>query len=125
MYQKNIRVGIGFASRLVCDRRLAFCPYGSAGVTFSSSGSTVLVSYETAVCEIDSEGWLTCSGTYSVTTRKHIGAFMKEYGRGASYYTAKECYEKGHAFNVITGEVMPLADYVNIRNGAGLYTLVV
>lgn len=125
MYQKNIRVGIGYASRLVCDRRLAYCPNGSAGVTFSGSGSVVLVSYETAVCEIDSEGWLTCSGTYSATTRRHINAFMKEYGRGASYYTCKECYEKNHAYNVLTGEVMPLADYVNMRNVAGLYTLAV
>ena len=62
------------------------------------------------VISIDPQGWLVCTGTYSATTRKHIGAFMHEYGNGASYYTAKMCYENNQTYNIYTGEVMSLAD---------------
>ena len=62
------------------------------------------------VISIDPQGWLVCTGTYSVTTRKHIGAFMHEYGNGASYHTAKMCYENNQTYNIYTGEVMSLAD---------------
>lgn len=112
MYSKNIVVGIGYASRLVCDRRLAYCPNGSAGVNFTRDGSVILRSYETNVCQIDAAGWLTCTGTYSATTRKHIGAFLREYGRRATYQDAKKAAEMGHAFNIYSGEVLPLAEYL-------------
>lgn len=86
------------------DKRLSLMPYAQAGIIKDEKGIT-LVSYSTKVCTIDNDGWLTCTGTYSATTRKHIGAFMKECGNGFNYYDAKYCYENNSALNIYTGEV--------------------
>ena len=92
--------------------RLKYMPYASAGVCFElqSDGTENidLWSYQTKVCTIDGNGWLTCTGTYSQTTRKHIGAFLKEYGNGVTYFTAKKCYSDSIAYNIYTGEIKPL-----------------
>lgn len=52
------------------------------------------VSYETTVlfCERTMEGtWeINCTGTYSQTTRKQIGYFLKEYFPMLNYYDMKE-----------------------------------
>ena len=90
------------------DKRLSAMPYAQAGVIFGKNGEVSLISYSTLVCTIDADGWLTCTGTYSQTTRKHIGAFMREYGHGLNYYDAKHCYEKGEMLNIYTGEVKKL-----------------
>jgi len=92
-------------------KKLSVMPYAQAHVEITEKG-TYLFSYTTLVCAIE-EGWLTCTGTYSQTTRKHIGAFCKEYikfpnGERGNYYTAKECYEKGYRLNIETGEVEDL-----------------
>ena len=92
------------------NKRLSRMPYAQAGVISDGRGVS-LISYSTLVCTISPEGWLTCTGTYSATTRKHIGAFMHEYGNGADYYTAKRCYEAGEAYNVFTGEILTLEEY--------------
>ena len=89
------------------DKKLDSMPYAQAGVRFEN-GSIILVSYATVVCIIDEHGFLTCTGTYSKTTRKHIGAFMYEYAPKFSYYTAKMCYENNEAINIYTGEVISL-----------------
>lgn len=90
------------------DKRLSHMPYAQAGVNFKEGG-VELISYSTSVCYIDADGWLYCNGTYSATTRKHIGAFLKEYGNGASYYDAKRCYECNERYNIFTGEVEALS----------------
>ena len=94
------------SGRVYVDKRLAYCPYGQCGVRFEN-GKIILVSYFTYVIEIDNDGWLTCSGTYSATTCKHIRAFMKEYTH-TSYYTAKKCYEENKQYNIYTGEFRDL-----------------
>lgn len=97
MYSKTVREQYGIFQNIehvTYDNRLKYCPYGSAGVNNDGKGNLTLVSYTTPVCFLTNDGWLTCTGTYSATTRKHIGAFMKEYAPGFGYYTAKECYEK-------------------------------
>ena len=91
-------------------KKLSRMPYAQAHVEIDENGGIELISYVTMVISIDPQGWLVCTGTYSATTRKHIGAFMHEYGNGASYYTAKMCYENNQTYNIYTGEVMPLAD---------------
>ena len=89
------------------DKRLRDMPYASAGVSFRKNGDIVLVSYTTDVVIISADGWLRCTGTYSATTRKHIGCFMREYAN--SYYQlAKQCYEENLEYNVFTGEVRPI-----------------
>ncbi len=85
-------------------KRLDRMPYAQAKVIIDDNGAH-LISYATLVCTIDNAGWLSCTGTYSVTTRRHIHAFMCEYGHGANYYTAKGCYEKQEEYNVLTGEI--------------------
>ena len=73
------------------------------------SGSTLmLVSYATPVAELDlSTGWLHINGLYSMTTRRHIGWFMRELGN-FTYQLAKQLYEDNKEFNIRTGEVRDL-----------------
>lgn len=104
MYSKMINDGY-YRTRVVYDKPLKYCPNGSAGVVISNDGTIHLVSYTTRVISLTSDGWMNCSGTYSATTRKHIGAFMKEYGNGLTYYTAKELAETGNQMNIYTGEI--------------------
>lgn len=58
-----------------------------------------LISYNTNVCGLyynDDGDFVECSGTYSATTRKHIGWFAKEYCPARfSYYTFKNIVDKG------------------------------
>ena len=91
-------------------KKLSHMPYAQARVEIDENGGIYLVSYSTTVIIIDPQGWLSCTGTYSATTRKHISAFMHEYGNGASYYTAKKCYEDNAIYNIYTGEIISLAD---------------
>ena len=104
MYTKKVIDGY-YEKTVTYDKRLAYCPYGSAGVIVNDNGIH-LVSYTTLVCSIDNDDFLTCTGTYSATTRKHINAFLKEYAPNLCYYDAKACYEKGHAINIHTGEII-------------------
>lgn len=96
---------------VLVDKRLDFMPYAQAGIVRDKRG-THLISYSTLVCTISPDGWLTCTGTYSATTRKHIGAFLKECGNGVNYYNAKYCYENSVEYNIYTGEIRDLADGV-------------
>ena len=91
-------------------KKLSRMPYAQARVEIDEYGGISLVSYSTVVIIIDPQGWLSCTGTYSQTTRRHISAFMHEYGNGAGYYTAKKCYEDNAIYNIYTGEIISLAD---------------
>lgn len=88
------------------DKKLERMPYAQCGVIFTDSGVN-FISYTTLVCSIEN-GWLSCTGTYSQTTRKQIGAFLKEYAPKCSYYTAKRCFEEGIKVNIDTLETLPL-----------------
>lgn len=91
----------------LCGKPLKYMPYATACVNTLGDGTIELQSYKTSIIKLSKDGWLTCTGTYSPTTRKHIGAFMKEY-TNLSYYDAKMCYEKNKALNIYTGEVKDL-----------------
>lgn len=95
-------------------KRLKYQPHAQAGVIAHEDGGVSLISYATLVCTIDGEGWLTCTGTYSATTRRHIGSFLKEFAPGTTYYDAKFCYENDCSMNVNTGEVIDLKEKVTI-----------
>ena len=90
-------------------KKLKYCPYGQAHVTVDENGAISLVSYSKTVIVIDPMGWLTCFGTYSTTTRKHISAFMKEY-TNMNYYTAKDAYLNNYTINIYTGEIIKLGE---------------
>lgn len=85
--------------------KLSAMPYAQATVCKFDNGDIILVSYVTKVASIDAEGWLVINGLYSATTRKHIGAFMREYVPGGTYQLAKQLYTDGMMYNIYTGEV--------------------
>lgn len=84
---------------------LTAMPYVQAKIRKMDDGSIVLRSYYTDVASIDKDGWLTIYGLYSATTRKHIGAFVKEYAN-ITYQTAKMLCNDGYKYNIHTGEIV-------------------
>lgn len=107
MYSKKVVNGY-YLTTVNYTRNLKYCPYGSCGVNDYNDGCIHLVSYTTRVISIDAEGWLDCSGTYSNTTRKHIGAFLREYAPNLNYYDVKSAYEHNYEINIHTRETRPL-----------------
>lgn len=91
-------------------RKLSAMPYAQAHIEISDEGVISLFSYVTRVAEIDADGFLTVFGLYSMTTRKHIGAFVREYTPCFDYQSAKACYEGGYKINIETGEVISLVE---------------
>ena len=85
--------------------KLKAMPYTQAHIVRRPNCIT-LVSYKTEVAEIKG-GILTVYGLYSMTTRKHIGAFMKEFG--LDYSIAKYCYTHKVGFDIIAKEYVALA----------------
>jgi hypothetical protein len=89
------------------EKKLSAIPYGQAKVRMLSGFfHNELISYQTTVAAIRG-GWLYIYGLYSATTRRHIGAYVKEYAN-ISYQTAKELYEKKMKYNIYTGEDAPI-----------------
>jgi hypothetical protein len=80
-------------------------PYAQAKILRFEDGTIQLMSYATVVATIDQDGWLEIHGLYSMTTRKHIGAFVKEYAN-LDFQTAKKLYVDGYRYNIYTGEVV-------------------
>ena len=78
--------------------------YAQAHVNYFDDNTIQLVSYRTMIIEITPEGWLSCTGTYSMTTIKHIGWFMRECG--LTYQTAKTLYLSNKKMNIHTGEII-------------------
>ena len=103
----------GRTTTVTVDRRLKLMPAAQAGVIQDADGAVKLISYATCVAAVDGEGWLTCSGTYGSTTRRHINRFLKEFETPCGYYDAKRCYEHDEAINIYTGEVKTLAEYID------------
>lgn len=88
--------------------KLSAMPYAQAKVVISDNGDIALQSYETVVALIHN-GRLFINGLYSMTTRKHISAFVKEYA-GLSYQVAKDLYLNNWCYNLCTGEIMGIGD---------------
>lgn len=107
MYKKKVRYGYTTVT-MFYDRALREMPAAQCGVMFTDDGHTVFVSYTTPVIYIDKEGWLICTGTYSPTTRKQIGRFLKEYAPTMTYYMVKQAHADNMRINIHTGEVEPL-----------------
>ena len=88
-------------------RSLRKMPYAQACVrNYADIGvdKIVLQSYSTDVIIIEND-WLECTGLYSMTTRKHISAFMAEYGNGFTFQNVKKAYEGNYKLNIATGEI--------------------
>ena len=93
-------------------KKLSAMPYAQAHVEITPDGDIHLFSYETLVVSIDADGWVYCSGLYSMTTRKHISAFAKEYCQPLDFHTIKKVYNDDMVINMHTGEVIDFAEYV-------------
>lgn len=86
-------------------KKLKEMPYAQAHVEIHDDGTIVLVSYYTVVAVITPDKWIEVFGLYSRTTRRHLGAFAREYC-GLEYYTLKTIYYDNMIMNIETGEVM-------------------
>ena len=84
-------------------KKLKAIPYGQCCVEIINENTFYLWSYRTLVAKVE-KSWLTINGLYSMTTRKHIGAFMREYCM-SDYQMAKQLYEDGYMLNIDTGEL--------------------
>ena len=89
------------------EKKLAKMPYAQAKVIIMDNGAIILRSYYTDVALIQADGWLYIYGLYSATTRRHIGAYVKEYAN-ISYQLAKKLYNDNMKYNIYTGEVAPI-----------------
>lgn len=89
-------------ARYQYSKAVAGHEYAQARENYFEDGTVQLQSYSTIIIEIDPEGWLHCTGTYSMTTIKHIGWFMR--ARGMTYQLAKLLYLENKEYNINTGE---------------------
>ena len=85
-------------------KKLSAHPYAQAFVEYVDENNFYLWSYRTLVVEVENNK-ITVNGLYSATTRRHIGAFMKEYFN-LSYQTAKMLYENNYTLDLNTGELI-------------------
>lgn len=92
-------------------KKLTALPYAYAHVEIDTDGNISLFSYVTKVAEINSEGFLSVYGLHSMTTRKHISAFMREY-TPFDFNLAKTLVEfgEGAMINIYTGELVGVED---------------
>lgn len=98
-------VKTGYYTRKVWfDKALKFAPYAQCGVNFVN-GATVFMSYVTPVIIIN-DNVLHCTGTYSRTTIKQIGCFLKEYAPALDYYSVKAIAGTNTGINILTGELI-------------------
>ena len=107
MYKKKVCNGYTTVT-MIYDRALRDMPYAQCGVNIHADGTIVFISYTTPVISISPDGWLSCTGTYSPTTRKQIGRFLREYAPLMNYQMVKKAYEDEMTINIHTGEVRAL-----------------
>ena len=97
-------------------RKLKFMPYANAHVYDQNEFDIPVVelwSYHTCVVRVIRGHWVQCSGLYSMTTRKHISAFMREFFpelEGKGFQLCKQIAGKGVEMDVRTGEIRPYLD---------------
>lgn len=68
-------------------------------VNLHSNGDIDFISYATRVITIRGRGKnreIECTGTYSATTRKQIGYFLREYAPDLNYYDMKRIAGAGY-----------------------------
>lgn len=85
-------------------KKLNAMPYAQAHIEVDDCGNSYLFSYTTLVAQIE-EGYLTVFGLYSQTTRRHIGAYVKEMTPYFTYANAKAAYEGNYSIHIENGDI--------------------
>lgn len=83
-------------------------PYAQASVTdYTHEGRDLryLQSYSTIVIWVE-DGIMECSGLYSMTTRKHISAFLWEYYPKITFNMVKSIASTGKKIDTRTGDII-------------------
>lgn len=83
-------------------------PYAHAHVRdYSDIGrdKRILQSYSTEVIIVD-RGVMECTGLYSMTTRKHISAFLWEYYPKITFDMVKAIAGNGKKLDTMTGKII-------------------
>ena len=93
MIKRTVKNGY-YMTTMYFDAVLKDHPSSQCGVIFDN-GVVHFYSYSTRVISIYPNGEMECTGTYSQTTRKQIGWFLKEYAPHLSYYDMKAIAGKG------------------------------
>lgn len=88
------------------EKKLKEMPYAQARVRINPMGCTYLQSYDTIVAVIDELGCLVINGLYSMTTRRHIKAFCKEYCGFSDFSLIKKLATQNIEYNIHTGEIL-------------------
>ena len=102
---KMIKRTLNDGSVMFYDKALREMPSAQCGVMVRSNGDIEFYSYRTHVITLTTDGWLSCFGLYSMTTRKQIGRFLKEYAPLLTYQMVKKVYEDNYSINAYTGEI--------------------
>ena len=92
------------------EKKLKEMPFAQARVRFNPMGCTYLQSYDTVVAVIDELGCLVINGLYSMTTRKHIKAFCKEYCGFDNFSLIKHLATNNVFYDFTTGEVVMMLE---------------
>lgn len=87
------------------EKKLREMPYAQARVHINPMGCTYLQSYKTIVAVIDELDCLVINGLYSMTTRRHIKAFCKEYCKINDFSLIKYLATNNIEYNIHTGEI--------------------
>ena len=68
--------------------------HANAKVVFTDDGVLKLYSYDTEIISVDTDSTgnrqVTCTGLYSMTTRKHISWFLREYFPDITYNQVRD-----------------------------------
>ena len=90
-------------------KKLKEMPYAQAVVIISDDECCIeLKSYDTIVARLYCGSWLTINGLYSMTTKKHIKAFCKEYCGFSDFSLIKTLATKHWEMDIHTGEIIEL-----------------
>lgn len=100
MYNYKYTTPLGTIREVSVTKALKGHKSAKCGVDILPDGNIQFISYSTTVIYADkltsgSEYYLSCTGTYSKTTRKQIGWFLKEYFPEFTYQDMKRIAESG------------------------------
>lgn len=92
---------------MLTTKKLKFMPYAQAQVrVYGDEFCIELISYKTVVARLYAGSWLRIYGLYSMTTRRHIKAFCKEYCGFDNFSLIKTLATQKVDYDIHTGEII-------------------